>query len=127
MYIFIAPCNANCTFLKTSPLRYNGVAKEVLHYDITNIGVWGRRHYNYLKKNSPTVINVMRMKGTLEQYIIDVDRDAQEMYDRLVKQYVEIEGVTESLKATDNLEWTRRMNSIRNRVEKFILHDLIFN
>ena len=94
---------------------------------ITQIGVWGQRHYNYLKKLSPTVINVMRMKGTLEQYIIDVDRDAQEMYDRLVKQYVEIEGVAESLKATDNLEWTRRMNSIRNRVEEFIYHDLIFS
>ena len=94
---------------------------------INQVGIWGQRHYNYLKKNSPTVINVMRMKRTLEQYIIDVDRDAQEMYDRLVKQYVEIEGVAESLKATDNLEWTRRMNSIRNRVEEFIYHDLIFS
>ena len=93
---------------------------------ITRIGVWGQRHYNYLKKKSPTVINVMRMKGTLEQYLFDLDRDAQEMYDHLVCQYAEIEGVTEDLKRSDQLEWTRRMNSIRNRVEEFVLHDQIY-
>ena len=93
---------------------------------ITRIGVWGQRHYNYLKKHSPTVINVMRMNGTLEQYLVDLDRDAREMYDHLVRQYAEIEGVTEELKAADNLEWTRRMNSIRNRVEEFVLHDLVY-
>ena len=93
---------------------------------ITRIGVWGQRHYNYMKKKSPAVINVMRMKGTLEQYLLDLDRDAREMYDHLVRQYAEIEGVTEELKAADNLEWTRRMNSIRNRVEEFVLHDLVY-
>ena len=93
---------------------------------ITRIGVWGQRHYNYLKKHSPTVINVMRMNGTLEQYLVDLDRDAREMYDNLVRQYAEIEGVTEELKAADNLEWTRRMNSIRNRVEEFVLQDQIY-
>jgi hypothetical protein len=45
---------------------------------ITRVGVWGQRHYNYLKKHCPTVINVMRMKGTLEQYLINLNRDAQE-------------------------------------------------
>ena len=90
------------------------------------IGVWGQRHYNYLKKHSPAVINVMRMKGTLEQYLTDLNRDAQESYEMLVRQYAEIEGVTETLKAADNLELTRRMNSIRNRVEEFVLSDLIY-
>ena len=92
---------------------------------LSKIGVWGQRHYNYLKKHRPTVINVMRMKGTLEQYLIDLDRDAQESYEMLVRQYAEIEGVTETLKAADNLEWTRRMNSIRNRVEEFVLSDFV--
>ena len=92
---------------------------------ISKIGVWGQRHYNYLKKHSPTVINVMRMKGTLEQYLANLDRDAQESYEMLVRQYAEIEGVTEALKAADNLEWTRRMNSIRNRVEEFVLSDFV--
>ena len=82
--------------------------------------------YNYLKKHSPTVINVMRIKGTLEQYLIDLDRDAQDTFERMIGQYAEIEGVTEALKAEDNLEWTRRMNSIRNRVEEFILSDFVY-
>ena len=93
---------------------------------ISKIGVWGQRHYNYLKKHSPTVINVMRMKGTLEQYLIDLDRDAQDTFERMIGQYAEIEGVTEALKAEDSLEWARHMNSIRNRVEEFVLHDMIY-
>ena len=93
---------------------------------VARVGVWGQRHYNYLKKHSPAVINVMRMNGTLEQYITDLDRDAQEMYDLLIRQYAEREGITDDLKAADNLEWTRRMNSIRNRVEEFVLSDLIY-
>ena len=94
---------------------------------ISKIGIWGQRHYSYLKKHSLTVLNVMRAKGTLEQYLIDLDRDAQEMYNLLVKQYAEIEGVTETLKIADHLEWTRRMNSIRNRVEEFVLSDMVYN
>lgn len=93
---------------------------------VARIGVWGQRHYNYLKKKSPTVINVMRMKGTLEQYLTDMNRDTQETYDLLIHRYVEKEGVTEELKAADNLEWTRRMNSIRNRVEEFVLSDFVY-
>ena len=54
---------------------------------VKNIGVWGQRHYAYLKKHSPTVINVMRMKGTLEQYLRGIDRDAQDMFELLMKQY----------------------------------------
>ena len=91
-----------------------------------SVGIWGQRHYNYLKKNSPTVINVMRMKGTLEQYLTDLNRDTQETYDLLIRQYAEIEGVTEDLKCSDAMEYTRRMNSIRNRVEEFVLHDYVF-
>lgn len=93
---------------------------------IARIGVWGQRHYNYLKKHSPSIINTMRMKRTLEQYLTDFDRDTQDMYDRMIQQYVKIEGVTEQLKFADNLQWTRRMNSIRNRVEEFVLRDQVY-
>ena len=93
---------------------------------ITSVGVWGQRHYNYLKKHSPTVINVMRMKGTLEQYLTDMNRDTQETYDLMIRQYAEIEGVTEEFKRCDQMEWTRRMNSIRNRVEEFVLSDFVY-
>ena len=93
---------------------------------INSVGVWGRRRYDYLKKKSPTVINVMRLKGTLEQYLIDLNRDAQETYDLLIRQYVELEGVTEDLKSSDEMEYTCRMNSIRNRVEEFVLSDFVY-
>lgn len=93
---------------------------------VARVGVWGQRHYNYLKKNNPTVINVMRMKGTLEQYLTDFNRDVQEMYEQLIRKYSEIENVTEELKAVDNLGWTRQMNSIRGRVEEFILSDFVY-
>ena len=93
---------------------------------VARVGVWGQRHYNYLKKKSPTVINVMRLKGTLEQYLTDLNRDTQETYDLLIRQYAEIEGVTEDLKRSDAMEYTRRMNSIRNRVEEFVLHDFVY-
>ena len=93
---------------------------------VARVGVWGQRHYNYLKKKSPTVINIMRMKGTLEQYLTDLNRDTQETYDMMIRQYAEIEGVTEELKRYDAMEYTRRMNSIRNRVEEFVLHDFVY-
>lgn len=93
---------------------------------VARVGIWGQRHYNYLKKNSPTVINVMRLKGTLEQYLTDMNRDTQETYDRMIRQYAEIEGVTEELKRSDQMEWVRRMNSIRNRVEEFVLSDFVY-
>ena len=93
---------------------------------VARVGVWGQRHYNYLKKKNPTVINVMRLKGTLEQYLTDLNRDTQETYDLMIRQYAEIEGVTEELKRSDAMEYTRRMNSIRNRVEEFVLSDFVY-
>ena len=93
---------------------------------IARVGVWGQRHYNYLKKKSPAVVNVMRLKGTLEQYLTDLNRDTQETYDMMIRQYAEIEGITEDLKCSDAMEYTRRMNSIRNRVEEFVLHNFVF-
>ncbi len=93
---------------------------------VARVGIWGQRHYNYMKKKSPTVINVMRLKGTLEQYLTDLNRDTQETYDMMVRQYADIEGITEDLKRRDAMEYTRRMNSIRNRVEEFVLHDFVY-
>ncbi len=94
---------------------------------VKNIGVWGQRHYAYLKKHSPTVINVMRINGTLEQYLRDIDRDAEEMFSQLIKQLTEREGITEQLKATDQMEWVRRMNNIENRALKIVSNELVNN
>lgn len=94
---------------------------------ITRVGVWGQRHYAYLKKHSPTVINVMRMNGTLEQYIKDIDKDAKDMFDKLVKQLAKQEGINEELKSANEIDWIRSMNSIRNRAEEIVLSEVIYN
>ena len=94
---------------------------------ITRVGVWGQRHYNYLKKHFPTVINVMRMNGTLEQYLKDIDKDAKEMLNKLVKQLADSEGINEELKSANEIDWIRSMNSIRNRAEEIVLSEVIYN
>ena len=93
---------------------------------ISGIGIWGQRHYNYMKKHSPAVINTMRLNGTLKQYLTDFDRDTQETVDRMIRQYAKAEGVNEQLKAVNQMEWVGRMNSIRSRVEEFVLRDLVY-
>ena len=94
---------------------------------VIHIGIWGKRHYAYLKKHSPTVINVMRMNGTLEQYLKDIDKDAKEMFNKLVKQLADSEGITEELKSANEIDWIRSMNSSRNRAEEIVLSDMIYN
>ena len=93
--------------------------------NLNDIGILGRRHYDYLKANKPTVINVMRMNGTLNDYLKRVNGEAEEMLFQLVKQMAKTEGVTEQLKASDQLEWVRRMNSIRNRAEEIIKNEVL--
>lgn len=69
----------------------------------------------------------MRMNGTLEQYLRDIDRDAEEMFSQLIKQLAEREGITEQLKATDQMEWVRRMNNIENRALEIVSNELVNN
>ena len=93
---------------------------------ISRVGLWGQRHYNFLKKNNPTVINVMRLDSTLEQYLSDLDWNAQEMFELLTKQYAELEGITEELKSENQTEWVRQMNSIKARVIDVVNAELIY-
>lgn len=94
--------------------------------ELKNIGAWGRLHYDFLYRNNRTVINVMRLNGTLNNYLADMDRNACEMFDSLVRQTSENESVTEQLKVSDQMEWIRRMNNIQSRVREFILNELIY-
>ena len=93
---------------------------------VSRVGIWGQRHHNYLKKKSPTVISVMRLEGNLEQYLRDLDRNAEEMFSQLVKQLAERDGITETLKATDQMEWVRRMNAVRTQATEIVNKELIF-
>lgn len=93
---------------------------------ISRVGLWGQRHYNFLKKNNPTVINVMRLNGTLEQCLTNLNQNAQKMFELMTKQYAELEGITEELKAENQMEWVRQMNSIKARVIDVVNAELIY-
>ena len=92
---------------------------------IGQVGIWGQRHYQYLKENKPTTVNVMRMNGSLKQYLREVDEQAEEMLYQLVRQMAKDEGVTEALKRQNQMLWVGRMNSIHNRAEEVVIHELI--
>ena len=89
------------------------------------IGVWGMRRRNHLKKYHDGIYTGMLLSGKLNAHLEEIDRSASEMFDLLVKQYAEREGVTEQLKAENQVEWVRRMNGIRERVEEIIESELI--
>ena len=97
-----------------------------MNLNIGNIGVWGFRHYEFLKQNHPSTVSVMRMNGTLENYLKEVNQEATEMLETLVRQYSKAEGVTEVLKRVGQLEWVQKMNCIRNRAEEVVLNELIY-
>ena len=94
--------------------------------NLKDIGIFGRRHYDYLKENKPTVINVMRMNGTLNDYLKGVNEQAEEMLFQLVKQMAKAEGVTEKLKSADQMKWVGMMNNIRDRANEIVLNEVIF-
>ena len=90
------------------------------------IGVWGQRHWRYLKEHRRATYAMLLTSGKLSSYLADIDRQAEEMFSRLVKQMAEMEGVTEALKAADPMEWVSRMNSIRSRAMEFVNSELIY-
>ena len=90
------------------------------------IGVWGQRHWRYLKEHRRTTYAALLTSGKLNSYLADIDRQAEEMFLRLVKQMAEREGVTEKLKADNQMEWVTRMNSIRSRATEMVNAELIF-
>ena len=92
---------------------------------IGQVGIWGQRHYQYLKENKPTVLSVMRMNGNLKSYLREIDEQAEEMIFRLVKQMAKDEDVDEAMKRRDQLYWVGRMNNIRNRAEEIVLREVI--
>ena len=90
------------------------------------IGIWGQRHLRYLKKHRRVRYANLLTSGELNAYLADIDRQAEELFLRLVKQMADAEGITETLKASDQMEWVRRMNSIRNRAIEIVNTELIF-
>ena len=89
-------------------------------------GRWGRLHKRYLKEHHPIRYNQLLLSGELGSYLATLDEQADEQLALIIRQIQEAEGVTEALKAGDQLEWVRRMNSIRNRAEEIVKTELIF-
>ena len=89
-------------------------------------GRWGRLHKKYLEEHHPIRYNQLLLSGELSSYLAALDKQSEEQLALIIRQMQETEGVTEALKAENQLEWVRRMNSIRNRAEEIIQKELIF-
>ena len=91
-----------------------------------NIGVWGMRHKRFLKENHRVLYTNLMASGKLVAYLDDIERQATEMFLRLVKELAEKENVNEELKATDMMLWVQKMNNIRNRATEIVNADIIY-
>ena len=89
------------------------------------IGIWGQRHLRYLKEHRRVRYANLLTSGKMNAYLADIGRQAEELFLRLVKQMADAEGITETLKASDQMEWVGRMNSIRNRAAEVVNNELI--
>lgn len=90
------------------------------------IGVWGQRHLRYIKQHRKVLYLNLLTSGKLNGHLADIDKQAEDMLSRLVKQMAEREGVTEQLKADNQMEWVTRMNNIRSRAIEVVNTDIIF-
>ena len=90
------------------------------------IGVWGQHHLRYIKQNRKVLYLNLLTSGKLNGYLADLDKQAEDMFLRLVKQMAEREGVTEQLKADDQMEWVARMNVIRNSATETVNTEIIY-
>ena len=91
------------------------------------IGIWGQRHLRHLKQNQRVLYTNLLTRGKLNNYLADINRQAEEVFFRLVKQMAEREVVTEQLKADNQMEWVGRMNNIRSRATEIVNHDIIYD
>ncbi len=98
---------------------------DLIPPEAPRIGIWGMRRREFLRKNHDGIYTGLLLSGKLNAHLEEIDRSANEMFDLLIKQYAEREDVSEELKARDQMEWVRRMNSIRERVERVVALELL--
>ena len=91
------------------------------------VGLWGQRHLRYIKEHKRAFYTNLLTSCKLNSYLADIDRQAEEIFSRLVKQLAEHEGVTEKLKADNQMKWVAQMNNIRSRAKEVINNELIFS
>lgn len=91
------------------------------------VGIWGRRHLRYIKRSRRVLYMNLLISGKLNGYLNDIDKRAEDMFFRLVKEYADRRGVTERLKAEEPLAWVKKMNGIRNCVKEIVEDEIIYN
>ena len=94
--------------------------------ELPPVGIWGRRHLRWLQQNRRVTYTNLMTTGRLYDYLLNIDTQANEQFELLIRQMAKAEGVTEQMKAGNQMEWVRRMNSFRNRAEEIINSELIF-
>ena len=121
--------------------KYIHDEKNSLHYELVGdyylplltvpevppIGIWGQRRYHYLKEHCPAIYSSMLLSDKLFSHLAEVDQQAQEMYDQLMNQMAVCAGITEQLKATDQMAWVQKMNVISSQVREIIETELIYS
>lgn len=90
------------------------------------LGKYGRIRRRYLKEHRPALYNTMTLNGTLQQHLAEIDQAYHERMERICTAMAAQEGVTEALKASDQMEWVRRMNGIHNRAEEIVMAELVY-
>ena len=90
------------------------------------IGVWGQRHLRYIRENRQGLYNSLLLSGKLKGYLAELNEQAEDMFFRLVEQLAEKDGITETLKAENQMLWVQRMNAVRATATEIINHDLIY-
>lgn len=91
-----------------------------------SVGIWSQRRKHYLKTHREPIYTVLLLSGELDSHLFEIDVQAEIMFSKLIKQLAMQEGITEQLKAENHMEWVKRMNSIRNRVEEIIQNKLLY-
>lgn len=91
------------------------------------IGIWGQRRLQYLRQNKRLLYSQLLLSGKLNYYLADINRQAEEMFEQLVKQMAEREGINEKLKLNNQMEWVARMNNIRRRGIEIVNSEIIFS
>ena len=91
-----------------------------------HIGIWGQRHRRYLKSHRRALYTSLLTSGKLNSYLADINRQAEELFSRLVKQIAESENINEELKATDTTAWIGKMNNVRNRAAEVVSEEVIY-
>ncbi len=94
---------------------------------VAHIGIWGQRRRDYLKQHKEPIYTGLLLSGKLDAHLVEVDRSATQMYERLVAQMTQAEGISEELKVADPMAWVGRMNNIRAVAEEVVRHEIIFN